>query len=231
MQEEKSNEIESYDFSITGVIKAGFDKAEGNKLTFIGAFFIYIIIAVIVEVILEVIFPEAESPINVLIKSILALPITLPIMVGLTMLGVKRARDESLNVSSIFDYFNKLGPILLAYIVMLVMLVLGFLLLIIPGIYLAVSYTFVYPLVVDKGLDVWEAMELSRKTVSKQWFKFFGLGIVSGLIIIISIIPLGIGLIWSLPAVYIVYGLMYRNLFDDENQEDTYEQIEETPAT
>jgi uncharacterized membrane protein len=93
---------------------------------------------------------------------------------------------------------------------------LGFVLLVIPGIYLAISYAFVYPLVVDKNLGAWEAMELSRKTVTKQWFKFFGLAVVSAVLIILSAIPLGVGLIWSLPTVYIAYGLLYHHIFDDE---------------
>ena len=110
-----------------------------------------------------------------------------------------------------------LASILLAYLAMSGLIFLGFLLLVLPGIYLAVSYTFTYPLIVDKGLSVWEAMELSRKTVTKQWFKFFGLGLVSGFFIIISAIPLGIGLFWSVPTIYISYGLLYHHLFDEES--------------
>jgi len=142
---------------------------------------------------------------------------TLPILIGIMLLGVKRARDESLEIPSIFSYFGMAIPVILAYVAMTILLSLGFILLIIPGIYLAVSYAFTYTLIVDKGLDIWEAMELSRKTVTKQWFKFFGLSILSGIIIVISAIPLGIGLVWSIPTTYIAYGLLYHRLFDDED--------------
>jgi len=87
-------------------------------------------------------------------------------------------------------------------------------------IYLAIAYIYTLSLIADKNLTVWQAMELSRKTVTKQWFKFFGLGIVSFFFIIISIIPFGIGLIWSIPTVYITYGLLYHRLFDEEQQQD-----------
>jgi len=102
---------------------------------------------------------------------------------------------------------------------MSVLILLGLLLFILPGIYLSIAYFFSYALVVDKGLGVWEAMELSRKTVTEQWFKFFGLALLSILLIIISAIPLGIGLIWSIPTIYIAYGLLYHHLFDDEDEE------------
>ncbi len=206
----------SYDFSITGVLKEGFRRNEGVKLIFIGAVIIYIVISLIVGTILNFIFPETHSELNTYIASLLEMLFTLPIIIGIMMLGIKRARDETLEISSIFDYFGMVIPIILAYIAMTILIVLGFMLLIIPGIYLAVSYAFTYTLIVDKGLDVWEAMELSRKTVTTQWLKFFGLSLACGVIIFLSAIPFGIGLIWTIPMSYIAYGLLYHRLFDEE---------------
>jgi len=216
MQEENFTHEDTYNFSITGLLKEGFNRTNGVKLHFVGAIIIYVIIALIVGAVLEVIFPQDASPVNSYISSILSAPVTVPIMVGITLLGIKQARDEELNIPSIFNYFNMVIPITLAYIAMLILLTIGFMLLIIPGLYLAVSYSFAYPLIVDKKLGIWEAMELSRKTITKQWFKFFGLGLVSTIALLISAIPLGVGLIWTIPMVYISYGLLYHHLFDDE---------------
>jgi len=207
----------TYDFSITGVLKEGFRRSEGVKFIFIGSVIIYALIAVFVKSLLEFIFPDTESMLSIYASSTIEMLFTLPILIGIMLLGVKRARDESLEIPSIFSYFGMAIPVILAYVAMTILLSLGFILLIIPGIYLAVSYAFTYTLIVDKGLDIWEAMELSRKTVTKQWFKFFGLSILSGIIIVISAIPLGIGLVWSIPTTYIAYGLLYHRLFDDED--------------
>ncbi len=206
----------TYDFSITGVLKEGFRRTDGVKLTFVGSIIVYALIALFVKSLLTFIFPNNESFINAFASSIVEMLFTLPILIGIIILGVKRAREEELNIPSIFDYFGMIVPIMIAYIAMTIVLSIGFILLIIPGIYLAVSYAFVYTLIVDKGLGIWEAMELSRKTVTEQWFKFFGLSLLSGIMIIISAIPLGIGLIWSVPTTYIAYGLLYHRLFDEE---------------
>ena len=206
----------TYDFSITGVLKEGFRRTDGVKLTIISSIIIYIVIAMFVKSLLEFIFPNTESLLSIYASSTMEMLFTLPILIGIMLLGVRRARDEMLEIPSIFNYFDMIIPIMLAYIAMSLLLTIGFILLIIPGIYLAVSYAFVYILIVDKGLNVWEAMELSRKTVTRQWFKFFGLSLLSGIIIVISAIPLGIGLIWSIPATYIAYGLLYHHLFDEE---------------
>jgi uncharacterized membrane protein len=218
MQEKNSNKIESYDFEIVPLLKEGFSRSYGVKWNFMGAIIIYAIIALITGVILEVVFPSKVTQYNDIISSILAIPVTLPIMIGITMLGVKQARDERLEIPSVLNYFSYLLPILLTYMAMSIMLFIGFMLLILPGIYLAISYSFTYALVVDKGLGTWEAMELSRKTVTKQWLKFFGLALLAGLGIMISAIPFGIGLIWSVPTIYISYGLLYHHLFDEEEE-------------
>jgi uncharacterized membrane protein len=208
----------TYDFSIIGVLKEGFRLSDGVKLTFVGSIIIYALITFFVKSLLNFIFPNIESLLSVYISSTLEMIFTLPILVGIMILGVKRARNKELNIPSIFDFFTMTTPIVLAYILMTLLLSLGFILLVIPGIYLAVSYAFTYMLIVDKGLNVWEAMELSRKTVTKQWFKFFGLSILSGLFIVVSAIPFGVGLVWSIPTAYIAYGLLYHHLFDDEEE-------------
>jgi len=220
MQEENSNEIESYDFEVIPLLKEAFARTYGVKWNFMGAILIYVIIALIAGAILEVIFPADATEYNKQISSFLTVPFTLPIMIGITMLGVKQAREESLDIPSVLNYFPYLFPILLSYVAMTIMLFIGFLLLILPGIYLAISYSFTYALIVDKGLGVWEAMELSRKTVTKQWLKFFGLALLAGLMIFVSALPLGVGLIWSIPTIYISYGLLYHHLFDEDESDD-----------
>ncbi|WP_415397753.1 hypothetical protein [Sulfurimonas sp. CS5] len=206
----------TYDFSIIGVLKEGFRRTDGVKLTFVGSIIIYALIALFVKSLTEFIFPNTQSFVSIYASSIVEMLFTLPILIGIMILGVKHAREEELKVASIFDYFGMIIPVMLAYIAMSILLSIGFILLVIPGIYLAISYAFVYTLIVDKGLGVWEAMELSRKTVTQQWFKFFGLSLLSGIIIIISALPFGIGLIWSIPTTYIAYGLLYHRLFDEE---------------
>ncbi len=205
----------SYDFSIIGVLKEGFYRSNGVKLIFVGAIIIFIAISIFVAGLLDFIFPQGDSNLNIYAVSFLKMIFTLPILVGVMMLGVKRARDKDLDIPSIFNYYTIAMPIIFAYIIVTLITTIGFLLLILPGIYLSVSYSFTYMLIVDKGLGIWEAMELSRKTITLRWFKFFVLALLCGVIIILSAIPLGVGLIWTLPMIYITYGLLYHRLFDD----------------
>ena len=98
-------------------------------------------------------------------------------------------------------------------IISMLLIYLGMFLLIIPGLYLAIAYMLAIPLVVERGLTPWQALEASRKAITQHWFKVFGLFLLLGLITLISAIPLGIGLVWSIPLFVIAMGVLYRTIF------------------
>lgn len=81
------------------------------------------------------------------------------------------------------------------------------------SIYLILGYMFALPLIVEKNLSVWQALETSRKQVTRHWFKIFFTSILIMLITILSAIPLGIGLIWSVPWAHLTYATLYKTLF------------------
>lgn len=215
-----------YEFSIGGILSESWEKTAGAKGTLNLAGFFYFLVAIAVMVVIQVVVgsytstnPEA-SPGQVMAISmslqLLSSMITMPVVMGLFLLGLRRAVGVPIESASVFSHFGK-GPALLGtVIIMYIMMMIGFLLLVLPGIYLMVAYFMAMPLVVEKGLSPWQALEASRKAVSKHWFGFLGLYIVLILIIMISAIPLGIGLIWTVPMLFIAWGIMYRNMFGCE---------------
>ncbi|MFZ2484876.1 MAG: hypothetical protein WAX80_03050 [Minisyncoccia bacterium] len=89
---------------------------------------------------------------------------------------------------------------------------LGLILLIVPGIYFAMKYLFAPLLVVDKNLSVGEAFkESARLTLGIKW-KLLGLCGVSILILILGFIALGVGLAVAIPVVQLMYVDVYRKL-------------------
>jgi hypothetical protein len=74
--------------------------------------------------------------------------------------------------------------------------------LIIPGVYLAVAWIFSVPLVADKRLEFWSAMELSRKVVTRVWFPILGLMIVALLpVILVTMFVQGKMMLLMLPVI------------------------------
>ena len=213
--------MRDYDFDIMEMVKAGWKRINGVKTQFIAGFSIYIAAAVIVQLILGLVFPQGtpEMPnlLNQQIVGILSYPVLMPIMAGIIMMAIRQYRGESVDFKSVFDYFHITGKLALAGVIIYVLTMVGFLLFILPGIYVSVAYAFTIPLIVDKNMDVWEAMELSRKTVTKHWFKVAGLMGLLSIIVFISAIPLGIGLVWTIPLMFVtLYGLAYPVMFEGE---------------
>jgi uncharacterized membrane protein len=211
-------EIPAYDFEVFGLIKEAYHRSDGVKWIFVTAIFAYIVIALIVNLIFSVILPSDDVSIEEA-KSILAMPVMVPIMLGIVMLAIKHVRSQELILASIFDYFVIVWSLVFASVAMYVLIIIGFLLLILPGIYLSVAYRFTLPLIADKQLGIWEAMERSRRTVSKRWFKFLGLDIVIYAMVLLSLLSFGIGLIWTIPIAFITNALLYHHLFDEETEE------------
>lgn len=118
----------------------------------------------------------------------------------------------------VFAGFPLAVNLLIASILMLLLVFCGFALLILPGIYLAVGYTMVLPLMLDRGLAPWEAMEASRRAIHKVWWKVFGTFLIMGFIYLVSLIPLGIGLIWTVPMFVVLVGVIYRYLFGSRTE-------------
>lgn len=96
---------------------------------------------------------------------------------------------------------------------MLALAMLGILVLLIPVFYLTVIWMFGLPLVIDKGLGFWQAMETSRKVVNKHWFSVFGLLIVVTLINFVGLLLCCVGMFLSFPLGIAAMMHAYETLF------------------
>ncbi len=134
---------------------------------------------------------------------------------GLLYMGVKWVKDGEISWKMVFAGFKRFFAIFFAFLFMTLMVVSGFVLLVLPGIYLAVGYMMTLPLIIEKGMQPWEAMETSRKAIHKVWWKMLGIFIVMEVILVAACIPAGLGLIWAIPMYVVLFGVIYRILFNE----------------
>ncbi|MFV3367734.1 hypothetical protein ACNFH5_06065 [Pseudomonas sp. NY15435] len=212
-----------YDFSITDLIKEAWQRVSGAKgLIFVG-FIIYMVVVQAISFVLGLILgvgyaasgaePSGTAVVLQMVVGILAGTVGYPFMAGINMLGIRRAADQPISFNEMFSHFGQFVPLLITGLLMTVLIYIGLLLLVLPGIYLSMAYILAIPLVVERKLSPWQALEASRKAISQHWFKVFGLFLVLGLIMLVSMIPLGIGVIWTLPLMVISVGVLYRTIF------------------
>ena len=147
-----------------------------------------------------------------LIGTILSMAFT----AGLMYIGVRRVAGKSFSWRMVFSGFSRLAHVAVAGILMTLLIASGFFLLILPGVYLAVGYSLTFPLILDKGLGPWEAMEMSRRCIHRRWWQVFGAYLLMYPIYFISCIPLGLGIIWTIPMFITLSGVLYRLLCKED---------------
>ncbi len=200
-----------FEFSISAMLSEAWQKVHGNKGTIWVAIILYLVVALPIYWVLEVCLDHGLFA--KCLRFVVTNSVDMALLTGLVMLGVKLGsslKAESNEVYAYIEYFLKL---VLGYVMTTALIVAGFFLLILPGIYLAVAYSLTPLLIVDKKMSPWEAMETSRKAVTHCWFRAFFLFLIFMVILVLSAIPLGIGLIWTIPMAVLLHGIAYRNIF------------------
>lgn len=211
-----------YDFSIGALLGEGWRNTRGIKWPIVAGFLafsaaLFVAVSVLVFILASAGLIGSDSPLagmpGQLLLSLLIGALTYPFFAGILMIGIRRAVGQPVAVGLVFGCFGHTLALAITGALMTVLVHLGTLLLILPGLYLSVAYLLAMPLVVERGLSPWQAMEASRKAISQHWFKVFGLLLLLGAILLVSALPLGIGLIWSLPLAVATFGVLYREIF------------------
>lgn len=216
-----------YPLSVGAVISEAWGRVAGNKGTIWVAILIYMGVTFVISLVLGLLLGTTPTPTPTegvsgaatpmeQLQQLITTVIVTPMWVGTVFLGVAIASDQPSSPTSIFAWYGKTLKLFITYILMGLMILLGLILLVLPGIYLAVAYQLALPLAADKDLSPWQALEASRKTVTHKWFTFFALWLIVALAVTASMVLLGIPLIWVLPACLIGLGVVYRDAIGAE---------------
>ncbi|KAF1053377.1 MAG: hypothetical protein GAK43_01434 [Stenotrophomonas maltophilia] len=213
-----------YDFNIGDILSEAWNRISGVKGILVVGFIIYMAVVQGLSFLLGAILGfgavmtsgQGTGMLMVvmqLVIGVLVAGVGYPFLAGINMIGIRRAADQPVSINEMFSHFGLFVPLFLTGLLMTVLVYLGLILLIIPGIYLSIAYSLAIPLAVERKLSPWQALEASRKAVTQRWFKIFGLYFMLGLLFLVASIPLGIGLIWVGPMIVVAVGILYRTIF------------------
>ena len=135
-------------------------------------------------------------------------------MGGLYFLLLKLIRRQPAEFGDAFAGFSlAFLQLFLAGLVSGLLSFMGFLFCLLPGIYLAVAWIFALPLVIDKNLDFWPAMELSRKIITRHWWLFLGFLLVNFLVTLLGLAVCIVGVFVAQPLVLGALAYAYEDIF------------------
>jgi hypothetical protein len=151
---------------------------------------------------------------------------------GLFLLFLKLIRGQRADFGDAFAGFSlAFVPLMLAGLVSHLLTIVGLLCCILPGIYLAIAWMFTLPLVIDKRLDFWPAMELSRRVITRNWWPMFGLAILCFLIVLLGLLACIIGVFVAMPVVMGAVAFAYEDVFSSSRGSNPQPAAVTTPVT
>jgi len=136
------------------------------------------------------------------------------VSIGMIAIALKFLDNQNPKFEDLFSfrpYFWKyLGASILTGLIIWV----GLILFIIPGIYWALKFQFFGYFVVEQGRDPVEAMRMSSRITQSVKWKLFGFGLILALINTVGVICLFIGLFVTIPVTLLAYSFVYRKLLE-----------------
>lgn len=225
----------TYQLPIEATITTSWASVRGAKKPIWAAIGILFLTSILLTVLQKI--ATDISPILATIANIIASTINYLFGMGLLYIGIKRAYGLPISYRMMFRAFElpialriigvyllqilffSLAGILIAISLALFTSKASLLLAVLFGglgiaalIYLYIALVLAAGFVLDQGTNSWEAIKLSMAATKGNIMRILLLFLVQTIIFIIAIIPLGIGLIWSIPFMTIQYGFIYKNL-------------------
>lgn len=137
-----------------------------------------------------------------------------PLAVGGAYFALNIVRDQVAQTDDLFFSFNNnLSNSILAYLLVVAFALIGFILLIIPGIIvaLALSQTW-FILAENPSMDSYDAIMGSKKMMDGYKFKLFKIQLRLLGLGLLCLLTLGIGFLWLIPYQYVVYAKFYEEV-------------------
>ena len=156
------------------------------------------------------------APQNILLN-IMVICVSAYIQLGLAVYCIGLYKGDEVNYVTIFSRFNGLKPIVFILILSVVVM-LGFILLIIPGIILSLMYSQVfYILADDPDIGAIEAFNKSEKMMRGHKWQLFMLNLEAALYIFAGIFTLFIWWAWLIPRYSVAIAGFYEELKKENN--------------
>ena len=140
---------------------------------------------------------------------------------GKDFIFLQAIRDEDVDLKTLFEGFKtKYLNIVLANLIVVALVILGVMLLIIPGIIVACRLVFVSYLVMDKDMEAMKAVEKSWQMTRGHGWKIFGMAILSFFIFIAGVIVFFVGAIFSLMWIHSAFASLYQSVLNESDDDN-----------
>jgi len=137
---------------------------------------------------------------------------------GFMRMAIKQTRGEDIQVSDLFSAGDRIGAVIVGSLLYNIATGLGFWLCIIPGFIVAGRGMLTTAIAVDQNVGGNDAFSKSWDALKSDTLNAILMMLLLGVILIVSIIPLFLGLFITVPLATLTIAIIYRDFFNTERQ-------------
>jgi hypothetical protein len=149
---------------------------------------------------------QQGSPLSLIISQIVSVFLSL----GATRIGLNLVSGKEFNLGMLFGGGKLLLPAVAATILYGLMVFIGLLLFIIPGVYVAMRYGQYLTAMVDRNLGIMESFQYSSSITTNNLINLFLLALLGIFISLAGCLALCVGLLFAIPVVWLGWVVAYR---------------------
>ena len=202
--------MNAHRFSIAGALRYGWRTTLDNLAFFVGLGLLYAAITLILNGIVFKVNAYSEG--WAFFIGIIALIAGIIMDVGLTVISLRFVDGRKARVADLFIHYPIAPAYFIASLFAVLMVFVGLVLLIVPGIFLMVLFQFYAFHVVDEGTGAVLALRRSAETTRGERWRLFLFGLLAVLINVGGALCLLVGLFLTVPVTFLAYGRVFRRL-------------------
>ncbi|GHT32627.1 hypothetical protein AGMMS49574_16520 [Bacteroidia bacterium] len=196
-------------FSVSEVLSSSWETFKANALVLVGLFFAYIVVVAIISPILGLIL--VKIPGGSIIIQVISLFFGAFFTLGFLKIILQALSGEEPQISAFQEQLPKLVTAFLATLLMIIIVVIGIILLILPGLYLSIRLQFAFYFIVEENVGVIDSFKKSWELTSNKdlLVPLILLSLASIGLGIAGFICLGVGILVAAPLTYVMQAKVY----------------------
>jgi len=197
--------MKNEELSLTGSIKFAWEKVTKNLGFFIPLAIIYFALT-------GIDWTAQKTDTTIPAISIIQYLLNIVMAVGITYISLQTIKGEKTKIEDLFIHSQYFLRFLLGSILYGLIVVLGLLLLVVPGIVWGLKYSFISYIFVDKDMSIADAFRKSAEITAGKKLTMIAFYIMLFGVLILGALALGVGLLIAVPVTWVAGAHFYRQL-------------------
>ncbi|MDZ7680769.1 MAG: hypothetical protein U5J63_03410 [Fodinibius sp.] len=189
----------------------------------IGAMLTYIVLAMVPQVYLSLNTPKNPTTTQQFV-SVFVMLLQAFLGLGFTKIMLRLVQNAFVEVADMFNNFSRFLSYFVASFLYGVGIIVGGLLLVVPGIWVAIRFQFYPYFIIEENVSSFTALKMSYDLSEDLTFELFLFGVAVVLLNLVGIMLFGIGIVFTYPLTTMATAVVYKSLTEggQEIPSDSY---------